>query len=78
MTKNNNNREEWKSKLDGFAFPNMEYWVTEDEAKEIVIEFILAITKTRKTVDDKRAGLQIDLAKMAFNTALNLMDELGW
>ena len=78
MTTNNNDRKDWEAKLDGFAFPNMEYWITEDEAKEIAIDFILAITKTRKTVDDKRAGLQIDLAKMAFSVALNLMDELGW
>ena len=71
-------KQNWQEKLDGWAYPVMESYVSSDEAKDLVIDFIDIIAKVRNAVKDKRAGIQIDLAKMAFNTALNLMDELGW
>ena len=80
MTVNENYINDWKQKLDGTALPLLERYMSESDAHDIVIDFIVAIGKVRKLVKQKSPskGLEMEMGRVAYATALDLMEELGW
>ncbi len=79
MTNTETYRTAWMEKLDGTALPILEREMSEDEAHDVVIDFIVAIKNLREKLDvGTRVGLQIEYTKSAMFAALELMDELGY
>lgn len=72
-------RNDWLVKLEGTALPILEREMSEEEAHEVVTDFIVAIKNLREKLDPSTGVmLQIEYTKSAMNAALELMDEFGW
>ena len=69
--------EVWKTELSGYAFPQVPI-KNEKDMQIFIAEMITAIAKMFTKLDGKTIGYKYEVAKKAYEQALNFMGELGY